>query len=472
MQYLLNRKVYLTSIFVIILFTSSILYLLYTNLDVNKKHTYIENYLKTEYTAQFITSDMERIIHGIHELINGINITEEHIEDDINHDKTVTKILKNHLENYLLSLVMTDHKGNIIHWTRDIKKIDIKYRPYIKYHLTNTDISKSLFVDEARLSIVEKNKEFFAISKGFYKDAKLKNIIIAFVDMGYLKKRYKKYIQNQTLTIASSNGKMYFRIPSQINCCGKELKEIKDFVKKDIDKEDKVILSSIDKENKLTTLIRSNNFSIVTSVEIYEKEILASWQNHRNQIFFISLFILILSIFLIVYYTKLQSRIDKLTQLDALTQIYNRGYFTSIARKEFAKAKRFNQSLPLMMIDIDDFKKINDTYGHQTGDKVIKRLALTLQNNIRDIDSCARYGGEEFVVLLPNTDINGATLVAERIKENFKKQKYRDKFITTISIGISDIKSCDKHVDDIIKRADEAMYLSKKEGKDSINLIL
>lgn len=467
----IDKRIYSTNIFIIIIFTLSILYLLQTNLDINKKNTYIKTYTQTEYLTQFISSDLDRLVHGVHELLKGLNITEEHIHNDVNHEKLINNLLKNRLEEYMLSLVMTDEKGEIIHWSQEGKKLDIQNREYIKYHLKNKDINNSLFVDEGRLSIAIEDKAFFAISKGFYQNKKLKNIIIAYMDIDYLIKRYKKNLINQTITITSENGHIYFRVPGDTTCCGIHFKEIDDFSNSGKEKNDLVIVSTLDKKSKVASFIRSKNFPIITSVEVDEEVVLKEWKIYRLSIWTISLLIILAAILLIFYYTRIQKKVDILTQLDSLTNIYNRGFFNLIANKEFSKAKRFNQTLLVLMIDIDDFKNINDTYGHQAGDKVIKKIAKILKDNTREIDSCGRFGGEEFIVLLPQTDLQGAYLVAKRIKENFKKINKEDEALATVSIGISNIDEADKDIDAIIKRADTAMYISKKEGKDRITTL-
>lgn len=467
----INKKIYSINIFIIIILTSTILLLLHTNLETNKEHTYKESYNQTDYLAQFISSDMDILIHGVHELIKGINITEEHIQEDVKHEKLITSLLKNSLQVYMLAMVMTDEKGEIIHWTENGNKIDIKNRPYINYHIKNKNIKKSLYIDQARESIAIEDKVFFAISKAFYQKDKLKNIIIAYIDIDHLIKRYSKNLINQSITIASTTGHVYVRIPKDISCCGVVLKEIDDFTKKGQNKDDQIILSTVDNKIKVASFIKSNNFPVVTSVEIEESIVLKNWNKHKLHIWLISFFIISGAGVLILYYTKLQKKVDQLTQLDSLTQIYNRGFFDLIAKKEFLKAKRFKQNLPILMIDIDDFKKINDNYGHHIGDEVIKKLALKIGTNIREIDYCSRYGGEEFIVLLTNTNIHGANIVAERIKESFKKVEENDQVIATISIGIATLDKEDKDVDDTIKRADTAMYISKKEGKDKITIL-
>lgn len=167
------------------------------------------------------------------------------------------------------------------------------------------------------------------------------------------------------------------------------------------------------------------------------------------------------------------AKLKKLATIDYLTNIPNRRYFFDLGEKIFALAKRDKKNLSLLLLDIDFFKKINDTYGHDTGDKVLKIVANTIKNNIRNSDILTRFGGEEFIVLLNETDINGAKNISLKIKdliETFNYDNINKEIKTTVSIGISSIKDEDININDIIKRADIAMYKSKEKGRNTITI--
>ena len=167
---------------------------------------------------------------------------------------------------------------------------------------------------------------------------------------------------------------------------------------------------------------------------------------------------------------NLRAMLKSLSIRDALTGLYNRGFFEQKLEEEAQRAYRQGYLLYLVMVDIDDFKRVNDIYGHQEGDRILKGLANILLNSTRKhVDSACRYGGDEFTVIIPNSELDKAQLIAERIRKNYLKIDTRD---TTLSIGISQFKRTNKKLrDDInffIHQADKAMYKAKELGGNRI----
>ena len=169
-------------------------------------------------------------------------------------------------------------------------------------------------------------------------------------------------------------------------------------------------------------------------------------------------------------------KIEKEIIHDNLTGLYTRKYFSEKVENDIAgllketgeKRKEGYQVLSILFCDLDDFKKINDTYGHSFGDQILKRVSEILQENVRDTDIVARWGGEEIVIELLGADAKEATKKANDLKELIK-EKIQEEFQIplSLSIGISELKSGD-NFDEKIKNADEAMYQAKKEGKDKV----
>jgi len=155
---------------------------------------------------------------------------------------------------------------------------------------------------------------------------------------------------------------------------------------------------------------------------------------------------------------------------DEKTGIYNHRFFKTIFEMELEKARRNSKNkFSLIVIDIDFFKKFNDTYGHLVGDEILKELAGVLQKEIRKYDILARFGGEEFFVLLPNTKIQRAKKVAERLRKNLWKNKKLKKYKVTISLGVTEYKPRDK-MSTAVKRADNALYDSKRNGRNQVSV--
>ena len=159
---------------------------------------------------------------------------------------------------------------------------------------------------------------------------------------------------------------------------------------------------------------------------------------------------------------------------DPLTNIFNRRHFFEVAAKELSIPKRVDQPFSVIMIDIDHFKKFNDTYGHCIGDQVLIHFAEICQKNLREYDLLARYGGEEFVILLPKTDKQQAQVIAERLRTQVADTNMtieNNAVSITISLGVCST-SGDSPIDltDIVEKADEALYRSKQSGRNRVSL--
>ncbi|MBI4679805.1 MAG: diguanylate cyclase [Nitrospirae bacterium] len=167
------------------------------------------------------------------------------------------------------------------------------------------------------------------------------------------------------------------------------------------------------------------------------------------------------------------SKVVLLARTDGLTGLNNHRTFHEILDVEIKRAKRYNRPLSLLLIDLDNFKKFNDAYGHQAGDSVLKKLAEILNKNLRNIDSAARYGGEEFTVILPETSLDDAVAIAERIRDEtcqyFSSCKDDiNEVSVTVSIGASMFPDDSVDKDGLIKAADDALYMTKKMGKNKV----
>ncbi|MGZ5474180.1 MAG: diguanylate cyclase [Thermoanaerobaculia bacterium] len=150
-----------------------------------------------------------------------------------------------------------------------------------------------------------------------------------------------------------------------------------------------------------------------------------------------------------------------LSRIDPLTDTLNRRHFFDLAAQEISVAMRYRQPLALLLFDIDDFKRINDTLGHQAGDEVLKRVARIGRGHLRDADIFARYGGDEFVILLPHTTAAEAAVVAERMRNDIESQSEM-----TISSGVAELVPHDNTLDALIHRADVALYEAKDQGRN------
>ena len=152
---------------------------------------------------------------------------------------------------------------------------------------------------------------------------------------------------------------------------------------------------------------------------------------------------------------------------DPLTRLANRGWFQESFSRELKKATRLNQNLALIMFDIDHFKKINDRFGHQAGDRALVKLAETARLAMRDYDLISRWGGEEFVALLPDTDLETARLIAERLREQIAATDLPEIGQVTCSFGVVERRN-NENGDSLINRADAALYQAKDAGRNRV----
>jgi len=152
---------------------------------------------------------------------------------------------------------------------------------------------------------------------------------------------------------------------------------------------------------------------------------------------------------------------------DPLTELYNRRKFNEILSYEIVRDRRYRSGLSVILCDIDHFKKINDTYGHDTGDRVLKQFAQTISQSIRDSDLLARWGGEEFILLIINAEPEMAKLVAEKIRKITEETEFEVVKNLTISLGIASL-TADDNEESLINRADNALYEAKNNGRNCL----
>lgn len=167
--------------------------------------------------------------------------------------------------------------------------------------------------------------------------------------------------------------------------------------------------------------------------------------------------------------------LQKLAQTDPLTELYNRRHIMTALTSEFDRSRRFGSPFAFLMIDLDHFKRVNDTYGHMQGDKVLQSTSWEIQSVLRQYDSAARFGGEEFALLLPEAALDDAVMVAERLRENISNIEFSgelEDLKITASIGVAGIPHEKiNSIEDLIRLADVALYAAKNKGRNRVESI-
>lgn len=171
----------------------------------------------------------------------------------------------------------------------------------------------------------------------------------------------------------------------------------------------------------------------------------------------------------------LKEKLQRQAITDALTGIYNRRYFTDQCEREFSRCKRTGATMSIIIIDIDFFKSINDKFGHPVGDVVLREVCKIYKSCLRKENILCRIGGEEFAVLLPDSNRDAATVLAERIRQTQEKRaivgKWKVAIKPTVSIGVSSLLAQDNSFNDLLSRADRALYQAKKGGRNQVKVL-
>ena len=177
--------------------------------------------------------------------------------------------------------------------------------------------------------------------------------------------------------------------------------------------------------------------------------------------------VFLLAVVLDIIYGRYRQKVRIMATTDSLTKALNRHRFTELAEHEMTRSTRHNRPLSLLLFDLDHFKLVNDTHGHNVGDAVLKSFSEVMQKELRSIDMFARWGGEEFAALLPETGAEGAEKVAERLRLSMEKQVHPVAGTVTVSIGVAIYRESDS-LKAMVKRADDALYRAKSQGRNRV----
>jgi len=347
-----------------------------------------------------------------------------------------------------------------------------------------------LFDDKRHIGSVEISFSALAFIKDIAKNYKIKSNLL--IDKNVVNEKVFK--SEQSNYIQSPLAEFYFQksILAYLNMdlSNKKLSKKKDaLIYKKI--QDGEAFSRFDDSFKqIVTFIPLKNpisKKVVAALTFRSNDLLISDKlKYTKLIFFISIVIIAAVLFLIYkelkYKKDLEQEVadrtlelqnsnkmlEEMAHTDALTGIYNRRYFYEISREIIALNKRENQHLSLAMIDIDKFKDVNDTYGHDKGDMVLQALVGEIISHIRESDIFVRFGGEEFVLLFPNTKLENAVITTKKIRSIIASSNIIEGISFTISAGVSEFRETDT-IEDMLKRADVALYEAKNSGRNRVH---
>ncbi len=171
---------------------------------------------------------------------------------------------------------------------------------------------------------------------------------------------------------------------------------------------------------------------------------------------------------------KEHQEVERLSVTDPLTGVNNFRHLTTMLARELERASRFGHPLGVLMLDIDRFKPVNDIHGHAAGDAVLRELARRVQECVREVDTVARYGGEEFALLLPETDVEGASKLAQRVLTAIRSEVFHlpdgPDIVITASMGVASFPDHGSTATDVMRAADDALYRAKTGGRDRVEV--
>ena len=300
----------------------------------------------------------------------------------------------------------------------------------------------------------------------------------------------KVVIANQTKNIKTyeerlnTQTKLLEKQTLEIEVQKKQLNEIQTSIESEKNKLSNAITNVKEKEKIVESLINlqkdkqfefekaKKDLDILNSqIEEQKNNLLLKEDTISNQKNIISALIILTIIVIVLGLNglRLNRLLKDLSQTDALSGLYNRRYMNKRLEEEIMKHQRYGTAFSVLLLDIDYFKKINDTFGHDKGDLVIKKISSLIQKNIRNTDICARWGGEEFLILASNSDLSGAVKLANNLKDLIENSDFEINNKVTVSIGVS---SMNKHLEEesLLKLVDNALYKAKEKGRNRVEI--
>ncbi len=275
------------------------------------------------------------------------------------------------------------------------------------------------------------------------------------------------------ISIFDLNRMLLARVPFIKNSIGKKLdnKILENFTNTENISEMSVrVVSPIDGVDRVWTFRKIENLPFVIVVGLPIATAIDKWMIELTYFIIANILFIILILFTAYKFIQNQNlalNMEKLAITDKLTGIYNRTKLEDVLNYELERGKRYSREMGLILIDIDYFKQVNDTYGHQVGDNILSDFANLLKNSCRFIDVVGRWGGEEFLIIIPEANEEGIMKLAESIRRKIENYPFSDVGQKTASFGVS-ISADSDEVKDCIKRADEALYEAKDSGRNKV----
>jgi len=454
------------------------------NLQLQKKLVFKENETAMAGMSGSVEADIKRAIFGLDQVFHGLqNYLSLCAQSGFQNQPEISHILDDLVahNNYLVGLNIVDPNGDVLHGNGDIVRPNLRQRNFFSVH--TSEMKEGLYISPPQASLIFDDQWTTGISKAIrHPDGSLDLVLVGIIDLKYFFHSYGELITEPGyfLTILSPQGLVYSRIPDHSSSVGRHYPELisDGDVLARAQQQGVAHLKNSDGNNEAVMFNHLEEWPIVIRIARSEDIMLAPWRKTGRILtllgVIICLALLYFAVFAINAQKKQQKTMEKLrvqSSTDELTRISNRRHFLEEAQLETKKALRSGLSLSLIMIDLDHFKDVNDQFGHHTGDMVLRECADLLKKSCRETDLVGRFGGEEFVLLLPATDLEGALLIAEKIRRKIANHQFsylQQKLNITVSLGVTQVHKDEEGIDNSLKRADSFLYAAKDAGRNTI----
>lgn len=453
----------------------AILFIAYGRLDYRAQYALAEN--EAQELADMAAINAEGTLQGVNQLLVGMGAILLHAPEAATpHAPRIRDTLLAWRAGmpYLMDLLVVEPPGRIVHWTGPGEPPDVTDRQYVRHHLATSE--SPLYIGVPQLSKVHREQWFFGVSKALRDErGEVRQVVVAAINLrvfgDMLGVRFSA--AGSTLAIASDDGRIYARIPDNARHVGKQLPLPPEAAQFPAGTPAGVFAtrSPLDQRKRVVAFrqLRGTTLYAVGSVDI--GRIMAPWYERLALV--IGLW-LVLGTAALGFARKLAASArehEMLAAIDGLTGVLNRRSLLGLAENPERAGERSagGERLAVLMIDVDHFKAINDSYGHACGDDILRRIAEALRGCCRQSDLVGRYGGEEFLVVLSDASLDDALLLAEKMRRSVSGIGTA-RGPVSVSIGVAAIGTVDGTLDEAIRSADAAMYAAKAAGRNCVRV--
>ena len=444
--------------------------------------------LRTEMDQQVsrLAMDLDRTLYGVQQQLGGLeNYLAASPGNTIPYSSEIRRTLQKLVDEnpFLSTLLVLDAEGQVINWNHQGRASSQARSDFFLAHLQ--EVLPDIFLGGPRQSPLMQGRWGFGISRAVRTvDGSLSRVLVALVDLERLNAHFRgiPLPPESTMTIASPDGFIYSRFPEYETLVGRRIPNLA----VQVNLADATLAiqktSPIDGQVDLLAARRTGSYPLIAVLAQREETVLKRWRADSLPSVGLGLSFSLMILLLTIqtarchrHQVNARNNLHQQAITDPLTNIFNRRYALEQAQLEIKKAQRNGANLSFMLLDLDHFKSVNDRFGHVTGDRVLVATANILKGICRATDIVSRFGGEEFLLVLPDTNLVGAMIMAEKIRAAIAGRIHHcegREFSVTASFGVAEWNVKELEVLDVLRRTDVALYEVKSNGRNRIKCSL